>query len=65
MLRRGKKESIDIQSYIKVDEEDLYILKINCKGKRIEGKANKLINVEKYNRIKKIKSENYKKEKRF
>ena len=46
MLRRGKKESIDIQSYIKVDEEDLYILKINCKEKRTVAKANKRINVE-------------------
>ena len=26
---------------IEVDEEDLYTLKINCKGKRTEGKANK------------------------
>ena len=30
-------------------EEDLYTLKINCKGKRTVGKANKGINVEKYN----------------
>ena len=30
-----------------VDEEDLYTLKINCKGKRTVGKANKEINVEK------------------
>ena len=29
-----------------VDEEDLYTLKINCKGKRRVGKANKGINVE-------------------
>jgi len=29
-----------------VDEEDLYTLKINCKGKRIVGKANKGLNVE-------------------
>ena len=45
--RRGKKENIDIQIYIKVDEEDLYALKINCKGKRKVGKENKGINVEK------------------
>jgi len=31
---------------MEVDKEDLYMLKINCKGKRI-GKANKAINVEK------------------
>ena len=44
-----------MQSYIKVDEEDLYTLKINCKGKRTVGKANKGINVEKNNnRFKKI-----------
>jgi len=30
-----------------VDKEDLYILKINCKGKRTVGKAKKGINVEK------------------
>ena len=32
---------------IEVDEEDLYILKFNCKGKRTVGKANEGINVEK------------------
>ena len=36
-----------MQSYTEVDEEDLYTLKINCKGKRTVGKANKEINVEK------------------
>ena len=30
-----------------VDKEDLYTLKINCKGKRTVGKANKGIHVEK------------------
>ena len=30
-----------------VDKEDLYTLKINCKGKRTIGKANKGINIEK------------------
>jgi len=30
-----------------VDEEDLYTLKSNCKGKNTAGKANKGINVEK------------------
>jgi len=34
-----------MQSLIEVDE-DLYTLKINCKGKRTIGKANKGINVE-------------------
>ena len=32
---------------MEVDKEDLYTLKINCKGKRTVGKANKRINVEK------------------
>ena len=36
-----------MQSYIEVDKEDLYTLKINCKGKRIVGKANKGINGDK------------------
>ena len=36
-----------MQSEIEVDKEDLYILKINRKGKRTVGKANKGINVEK------------------
>ena len=36
-------------------DEDLYTFKINCKGKRTVGKANKGINVEKYNRFKKLK----------
>ena len=32
---------------LEVDKDDLYTLKINCKGKRTVGKANKGINVEK------------------
>ena len=36
-------------------DEDLYISKINCKGKSTVGKAKKGINVEKYNRFKEIK----------
>ena len=36
-----------MQSYIEVDEEDLYTLKINCKGKRTVGEENKGIDVEK------------------
>ena len=38
--KKEKKERIDMQSYIEVDE-DLYTLKINCKGKRTVGKAKK------------------------
>ena len=34
-----------MQSQIEVDKEDLYIWKINCKGKRTVGKTNKGINV--------------------
>ena len=48
--RKGQKEKderIDMQSYIEVDEGDLYTLMINCKEKRAVGKANKGINVEK------------------
>ena len=40
-----------MQSSIKIDEEDLYTLKINCKGKRAVGKANKGISVDNYNRF--------------
>ena len=40
-----------MQSYIEVDEEDLYTLKINCKGKRTVGQASKGINVEIYDRL--------------
>ena len=47
MERKERKERIDMQSYIEVDKEDLYTLKINCKGKRTVGKTNKRINVEK------------------
>ena len=36
-----------MQSLIEVDEEDLYTLKINCKGKRTVGKTNNGINVKK------------------
>ena len=41
------KDRIDMQNQIEIDEEDLYTLKINCKGKRTVGKANKGISVEK------------------
>ena len=36
-----------MQSLIEVDEEDLYTLNINCKGKKTVGKANEGINAEK------------------
>ena len=39
------------------------MLKINCKGKRIAGKANEGINVEKYNSFKILKIEVIKKKK--
>ena len=48
-----------------MDEEHLYTLKINCKGKITVGKANKGINVEKIIiglKIKNIKREREKKE---
>ena len=48
-----------------VDKEDLYTLKINCKGEKTVGKANKGIDVEKNNRFKKIfKEKIFKKRKR-
>ena len=42
--RKGKKEQI---CKVNRDKEDLYTLKINCKGKRTIGKENKVINAEK------------------
>ena len=36
-----------MQSWIEVDKENLYTLKINCKGERTVGKVNKGINIEK------------------
>ena len=54
-----------MQSYTEVDKEDLYTLKINCKGKRAIGKANKGINVEKIViGLKKLKNKIKKREKR-
>ena len=52
MLREKerKKDRKGMQSLIEVDE-DLYTLKINCKGKSTVGKENEGINVEKYNRF--------------
>ena len=44
----GKERKIRKNRYAKLEvDEDLYTLKINCKGKRTVGKANKGINVEK------------------
>ena len=43
-----------MQSLTEVDKEELYTLKMNCKGKRTVGKANKGINVGKNNRFKKL-----------
>ena len=34
-----------MQNEIEVNEKDLYTLKINCKGERTVGKANKGINI--------------------
>ena len=43
--RKKNKETIGMQSKIEVDEEYLYTLKINCKGKRTVGKGNEGIHV--------------------
>ena len=64
MVRKRRKERIEMQSYIKVDKEDLYMLQIT-KGKEqtaihiakvrlfsFVGKANKRINVGKNNNYK-------------
>ena len=50
-----------MQSWITVDKEDTYMLKINFKGKRTVGKANKGIHVEKI--IIGLKNQNLKKRK--
>ena len=53
-MLRGKEKKKRKNRYAKlnwVDAEDLYILKINCKGKRTVGKENRDINVEKCNRL--------------
>ena len=46
-MLRGKERKNRYAKLIEIDEEDLYTLKINCKGKRPVGKANKRIDVEK------------------
>ena len=47
MLRgkERKKRNNRYAKLIEVDKEDLYTVKINCKGKRTVGKENKGINV--------------------
>ena len=47
MLRGKKRKEEQIRKVKQLDKEDLYTLKVNCKGKRTVGKANKGINVEK------------------
>ena len=47
MLRGKKRKKEQICKVKEVDEEDLYTLKINCKGKRTVRKANKGKYVEK------------------
>ena len=54
MLRqkeRTKCKKEQICKIIEVDKEDLYTLKINCKGTIAVGKANKVINVEKISQL--------------
>ena len=46
LKNRKEKKKIGMQIQIEVNEEDLYTLKINCKGKITIGNANKGINVE-------------------
>ena len=47
-MLRGKERKERKNRYAKLEvDEDLHTLKINCKGKRIVGKANKWINAEK------------------
>ena len=44
---RKERKKEQICKVVEINEEDLYTLKINCKGKRTVGKANEKINVEK------------------
>ena len=43
--KRKKEQICKVKEDRQVDEEDLYALKVNCKGKRTVGKENKGINV--------------------
>ena len=45
--RKKRNQELILKVKTEVDEEDLYTLKINCKGKRTIEKANKRINAEK------------------
>ena len=45
--KKKKQRKNRCANLIEIDEEDVYTLKINCKGKRTVGKVNKGINVEK------------------
>ena len=54
MLRGKERKKEQLSKNKKKQMKKIYI-KINCKGKRTVGKANIGINVEKYNRFKKIK----------
>ena len=50
MLRGKKRKDEQICKFEELDT-DLYTLKINCKGKRTIGKANKGISVEKIKQV--------------
>ena len=43
--KQTKKKRKNRYAELAVDKEDVYTLKINCKGKRTVGKTNKGINV--------------------
>ena len=45
--RKEREERKNRSAKLEVDKEDLYILKINCKGKRTVGIANEGTDVEK------------------
>jgi len=62
--KERKKERIDMQSLIEVDEENLCTLKFNYKGK--ENRKGKQRNEcrKKYNRLKKLKYKKWKKKKK-
>ena len=59
MLRGKERKNGFVQ--LEVDEEHLCTLKINCKGERTVGKANKGINVEKIIGLKNLKKRKEKK----
>ena len=51
MLRGRERQKEQICDVKQVDEDGLYPLKINCERKRAIGKANKGVNMKKYNRF--------------